>query len=98
MTPQQTVAAWFHSINAKDKTAQTFVSARFKAGWRRPADWSTFRDLRCLTQAQTSSSATIRCDFSESPSLDEGNPDRFWEIHLTHQTSGQWLITNYGQG
>jgi hypothetical protein len=92
------VSAWFRAINAEDKTAENFVSAPFKEGWSHPARWSTFSDLRCHTQSQTQSSATIRCDFSESPSSNEGNPDTFWDIHLTRQPSGQWLITNYGQG
>ncbi len=97
-TPQQTVNAWFQAINTKDKTAQNFVAAPFKEGWSRPSTWSTYSDLRCHPQSQTSSTATIRCDFSESPSPGEGNPDTFWDIHLTHEPSGKWLITNYGQG
>jgi hypothetical protein len=102
-SPLAATESWFKSINDKDFAAaqEHFVpSARSMMDWGGgdTATWSSFTKLQCKTQTETGSTASVYCTFNESPSSSEGNPDSFWTISLTHTTSGDWLINNYGQG
>ena len=68
-------------------------------GWAQPSvRWPRFTHLRCsVLPASTATHAIVRCDFDESASPAEDNPDTFWDVHLRRTADG-WLIDNYGQG
>jgi hypothetical protein len=102
-SPLAATELWFKSINKKDLAAaqEHFVpSERSMMDWGGgdTATWSTFTKLQCKLVTETGANASVYCSFNESPSSSEGNPDSFWTISLTHTTSGDWLINNYGQG
>jgi hypothetical protein len=102
-TPLLAARSWFQSINDKNLTAAEdhFVpAARDMMDWGGgdTSTWSTFTDLHCRTLSDNRGRATVLCNFVESASSSEGNPDSFWTVSLQRQAPGIWLINNYGQG
>ncbi len=98
----QTALAWFSAINAKNGPAVRahFVRHSMWTSWSNAdvARMSTFSNLLCQLVDQTGIDATVHCSFHESTSSMEGNPDAFWNIEMTRNPAGVWLIHNYGQG
>jgi hypothetical protein len=99
-SPLSATYAWFASVNAHDMPD---AQAHFAPADRDQMNWSSwgqpFTDLHCSLWKHSQSSAVVNCSFATQNDPDSGmsNVDG-WSVFLTHEVSGRWLITTYGQG
>jgi hypothetical protein len=70
-------------------------------------EWSSwgphFKNVKCTQLSglapQTATSAVVRCTYNTINDPDAGmSNEDFWDVYLQRNTSGPWLINNYGQG
>ena len=99
-SPVATALSWFRAVNSHDMpTAQ----AHFAPASRDMMDWSQwgppFTHLHCRLESGSATRAVVYCSFApiNDPNTGMSN-DSFWNVHLQRETSGRWLIHDYGQG
>jgi hypothetical protein len=99
-SPVSTTEAWFAAVNAHN---MPLAQAHFAPAARDQMAWSSwgqpFTDLHCSLTKKRPSWAAVICTFAtqNDPSSGMSNVD-FFTVELIHESSGRWLITNYGQG
>ncbi len=99
-SPLRSAEAWFGAINAHN---MPLAEAHFAPRYRDQMEWSSwgppFQDLHCVLSSENSESAVVGCSFKAIYDADTGmSGDSGWSVSLHRQSSGRWLITNYGQG
>jgi len=99
-TPVGTALAWFQSVNTHDKS---LALAHFASADRDKMEWSdfgsiSFDNVQCQPEAETATTAAVRCTFAIRDPSPDVRSDTFWDIYFERQPSGPWLITDYGQG
>jgi hypothetical protein len=77
--------------------------AHFVPADRKMMQWSSwgppFTHLRCSLRGGGATTAVVYCTFDEINDPDMGMSNTsFWNVYLQRESSGRWLITNYGQG
>jgi len=98
--PVATTLSWFASINAHDKP---LAVAHFVPVDRDMMDWSNwgvpFKGLHCSLMNRSTSRASVYCKFDDINNANMGMSNvSFWTVSLQRESSGRWLINNYGQG
>lgn len=100
-TPLGTVRAWFAAVDSQNVGAAEALftlSTRSRTDWVNNVPKNAFTNLRCQPETRsTGTQAEVHCTFTEAPGSWSGNPDTFWNVHLT-KAEGRWLIDGYGQG
>jgi hypothetical protein len=99
-SPVLTTEAWFAAVNAHD---MPLAKAHFAPADRSEMDWSSwgqpFTDLHCSQGPHSQSSAVVNCTFATQNDPNTGMSNvNAWSVTLTHEKTGRWLITTYGQG
>lgn len=99
-SPLHTTEAWFAAVNAHN---MPLAEAHFAPRARDQMEWSSwgppFQHLHCKLSSENSTSAVVGCTFKAIYDPDAGmSGDSAWGVSLRKQSSGRWLITNYGQG
>ncbi len=99
-SPVATTLSWFRSVNAHN---MALAQEHFVISDRDMMDWSSwappFTHLRCHLESGTADSAIVYCSFSPITDPNAGmSGDSFWDVYLHRESSGRWLINNYGQG
>jgi hypothetical protein len=77
--------------------------AHFVPADREMMEWSSwgppFTHLHCRLQSEVAASAVVGCNFAEINDPDTGMSNvSGWNVYLQQDSSGRWLINNYGQG
>jgi hypothetical protein len=101
-SPKDAALSWFAAIDDKslsDALAHFSPGSRNQMDWDdgRVSAWPGFSSVRCAVQSQAAGSAEVSCTFSETASVAAGTPSSFFTLDLSADSSGKWLITNYGQ-
>jgi hypothetical protein len=101
-TPLHSVYSWFGAINQKQESSMLAHAApimKDAMNWNdgETSQWPSFAAVRCHITHSRASSANLLCTFKES--APPGTQiDTFWTVSMERSSSGEWLITNYGQG
>lgn len=101
-TPLHAAYSWFKAINQKQQSsmiAHAAPAAESMMNWNGGVTsmWPSFTHVSCVITNSTHSISNLLCTFKEK--APPGNQiDTFWTISLERSTSGEWLISNYGQG
>jgi hypothetical protein len=98
--PVATTLSWFSAVNAQNKG---LALAHFVPADREMMEWSSwgppFTHLRCSLQSGSASAAVVSCTFADINDPDAGMSNvSSWSVYLQRESSGRWLINNYGQG
>ena len=98
--PVASTLSWFRALNAHD---MPLAQEHFVRADRDMMQWSSwgppFTHLRCHLQSGTADRANVYCSFSPITDAATGmSGDSFWTVYLQRESSGRWLIDNYGQG
>lgn len=99
-SPVLTTLSWFQAVNAHD---MALAVAHFVPADRGMMEWSSwgppFTHIHCSARSVTTSKASVYCTFAniDYPATGMSNVS-FWDVSLTRESSGPWLIDHYGQG
>ncbi len=95
---QETVATWFHEVDAKNRAAEDLLAQPYRNDWTstRTTSWPSFSGVSCRTLSESETTAVVRCSFVESRFTGEGRPSNAWDVHVVKQPDGPWLIARYG--